>query len=301
MSAQFLQNHSLTAIVLTTYYPKWYKGSLKSIKHTDKVRGDLCMEFLTVALKSNYNVVLVDGKSSKSFRKELQGFQGLHIINRKIMKRSPNKRVGIKAAAKIQGVQTIVLTEPEKVNLLQFMPVLTEPILKGEVDIVAPKREEKAFKSSYPRYMYESETEGMRIYNEALYAHGLLTPDIVDMDNFFGPRVFRNEKKILDLFMKKYTLKTSEYTMESKLFDADEYSNVQAFPIVQALKKKIKIKSVEIPFTYSRLQKENEEATAKEAFYEKRKSQKLSILIDLFHFLSFLDKNKKSGLREVKS
>jgi len=287
------------AIVLITYYPKWYKGVLKSIKHTDKVRGDLCLEFLTIAIKAGYHVVLVDGKSSKTFRQELQSFSTIQLINRRTKKRSPNKRLGINIASKILGVKAIVLTEPEKTSLLRYMSEITEPILKGQADIVIPKREEKTFKSSYPRYMYESESEGIRIYNEALLAHGLLRPEMSDLDSFFGPRIILNEKKIIALFLRKYTFRTSKYQLRSNLFDPDEYSNVQGFPIIQALKKHLKIVSVEIPFVYPRLQKENEDATAKDAFFEKRKLQRLSLLIDLFHFLSLLDRKKYSRLKVV--
>jgi len=289
------------AIVLITSYPKWYKGVLKSIKHTDKVRGDLALEFLKTATVAGYQIVIVDGKSAKTFRKELQTFENIRVINRRIAKRSPSKRIGMRVASKLPDVEVIILTEPEKTSLLDFVPEITQPILEKQADIVIPKREERLFKSSYPRYMYESEMEGITIYNEALFAHGLLTPEIKDFDSFFGPRAFRNEKKILSLFLSRYTYSTSKYKPASELFDPEEYSNAQGFPIVRALKRKMKIKSVTIPFVYPKLQKENEEAAAKDAFFEKRRLQRVSLLVDLFHFLSFLDKNKGSGLKAIKS
>lgn len=36
-------NPTPLAIAATTSYPKWYRGKLRSIKHTDKVRGDLAL------------------------------------------------------------------------------------------------------------------------------------------------------------------------------------------------------------------------------------------------------------------
>lgn len=289
------------AIVLITYYPKWYKGVLRSIKHTDKVRGDLALEFLKKATKDGYQIVLVDGKSSKTFRQELTNFESIKLLRRRSKKRSPNKRMAIKLATKLENVKVIILSEPEKTSLLDFIPEITKPILEGNADIVCPKREQKHFKSSYPDYMYEFETEGIKIYNEALFAHGLLTSETADMDNFFGPRIFRNEKQIVNLFLSRYIFRTSKYVLDSKLMGPDEHSNVQAFPIIQALKKHMKVVSVEIPFVYPRLQKENEEAAAQDTFVEKRKLQRLSLLVDLFHFLSFLDKNKNSGLTVVKT
>ena len=39
------------AFAIITYYPQWYRGKLRSLKHTDKVRGDLAIEFFQTALK----------------------------------------------------------------------------------------------------------------------------------------------------------------------------------------------------------------------------------------------------------
>ncbi|HSA84089.1 MAG TPA: hypothetical protein VLF20_04350, partial [Patescibacteria group bacterium] len=69
------------------------------------------------------------------------------------------------------------------------------------------------------------------------------------------------------------------------------------FPLVNAFKKKLRVAIVEVPFSYPRLQKENEEVGQRELFIAKRNLQRVSILIDLMHFLSFLKKNKNSRVR----
>jgi len=54
---------------------------------------------------------------------------------------------------------------------------------------------------------------------------------------------------------------------------------------------------VEVPFRYPHLQKENEDVGQREVFIQKRNMQRVSILIDLMHFLSYLEKRKSSKLR----
>lgn len=292
---------SEVALCLITYYPKWYRGKLQSIKHSDKVRGDLALDSIREAVKIGLQVVVVDGKSSLSFKRELLQFDTLHVIKRKSVKRSPSKRLAIKKASKLSGVKAIILSEPEKTSLIsECLWEIVMPILKGETDIVIPKRSDQLFKASYPFYMYESEVEGNKIYNEALRTHGLLDPSTEDLDMFFGPRVIRNDRKIIALFMRRYSMRIGRYMITNELFEPEEYSNAQFFPIVQALKRGLKVLSVEVPFRYQTIQKENEEIGQRDNFFEKRRTQRMSILIDLMHFLSYLERKKVSGIRAVR-
>ena len=54
-----------------------------------------------------------------------------------------------------------------------------------------------------------------------------------------------------------------------------------------------------LPFVYPKIQKENEEKGARELFLEKRRSQRLGLLVELLHFISYLEKNKGSGLKRI--
>jgi hypothetical protein len=285
---------------IITYYPKWYRGPLRSIKHTEKVRGDLALEFLRKAMAVGYAVICVDGQSNKSFHNELIAIDGLQVLRRKTPGRGVNKRQAVKALSKREGLKVIVLTEAEKVSLLtDCIEQIATPILSGKADIVVPRRQEALFKSSYPGYMYVSETEGNKIYNEALRTHGILKQNAPDLDFFFGPRAFRNDEKIIGLFMKKYTL-TGETLLRS-LFDPDAYSNILNFPIITALKNNMPVLDVEVPFSYPQIQKENEEMGAREVFILKRNEQRINFLTDLMHFLSYLDRRKSTRLRLTKS
>lgn len=282
-----MTNPQSVAICLITYYPKWYNGKLQSIKHTDKIRGDLALEFIQKAQKLSHQIVISDAQSSRSFKKRLAELKGVNLKFRKHPKRSPGKRQTFKIASKLKNVKVIVTTEPEKISLLDSMEALTKPILGGIADIITPKREDRLFQKTYPGYMYESEIEGNKIYNEYLNLYNLLPKDEA-LDMFFGPKVFANKKEVLACFMRKFNLKTGKIKLPSEYFDPEEYSNSGYFPIILALKKNLKVKSVEIPFSYPAIQKRNEEADAQELFKEKRKAQRLSLILELIHFLQII-------------
>jgi hypothetical protein len=284
------------AFAIITYYPKWYKGPLRSIKHTEKLRGDLALEFLRKATAAGYTVICVDGQSANSFHKELAAISDLTVVRRRTPGRGVNKRQAIKYLSKVQKVKVIVLTEGEKISILSdCLPEIVTPILTGKADIVVPRRRDDLFKSSYPAYMYQSEVEGNRIYNEALRTHGVFTPGIPDFDIFFGPRAFKNDPKIVSLFMKRYTITGG--TLLEGLFDPDAYSNILNFPIITAVKNKLRVLDVEVPFVYPQIQKENEEVGAREMFVLKRNEQRVNFLIGLMHFLSYLDRKKTTKLK----
>lgn len=276
------------AIAAITYFPKWYRGTLKSIKHTDKIRGDLALECARKAAKLGYQMIVANGGSPKTFTKELSSISGILVVKRRGKKRSPGKRVGIRIASKLPGVKVIVVSEAEKVSIVtDCIPQIVEPIINGSADVVVAKREQSLFKSAYPEYMYESEMEGNKIYNEVLMANNLLSPNLESLDMFFGPRAFRNDQKIVSLFMKKYHILSSEY------FDSEEWSNTLYFPIILALKKRLRLKSVTVPFSYPEKQKKNEEASAKDVFIEKRRAQRMGLLIELLHFMNYIKEGKR--------
>jgi len=277
------------AIVVITYYPDWYQGKLRSIKQTDKIRGDLAIDFLKKTSQLGYNVIVGDGKSSKSFLKVISQMPNLVIFKSRSSKRFGRKKQIIKHASKLPKVQVIIMTEPEKISIIDNISALTEPILNGQADIVIPKRENSFFEKTYPKYQYQSEIEGNKLYNEILRTNGFLK-DNKDLDLFFGPRVFLNQSNIVSLFIKRFKLKINKEAFLDYYFDIEDYSANLFFAIILALKKKFRIKSVEIPFSYPKIQKENEENGSRKTFEEKRKFQKLTILIELLYFIAHLRK-----------
>ena len=45
-----------------------------------------------------------------------------------------------------------------------------------------------------------------------------------------------------------------------------------------------------MPFKYPDLQKQNEEKGSRELFLEKRKAQRISLIVELLHFVAYLEK-----------
>lgn len=294
-----IHDPSSIAILATTHYPRWYRGKLRSIKHSDKIRGDLALEFVQKASEAGYQTIVADWKSARTFRKTLSSIERTLIIKRKSLKSAPSKRQLIKKAVQLADVKVIVLTEPEKVSLVtDCIKKIALPILEQKADIVVPKRNEKLFQTLYPDYQYESEQEANILYNEELKAHGLLSMNADNFDMFFGPRAFANTKKVSSLFMRRYSLKMTNLKLFLRFFGIEAYSEVLFFPIITALQKKTRVLSVEVPFSYPHTQKMNEEKGSREFFMYKRKVQKFELLIELLHFVSFLEKHTTSRIRE---
>jgi len=292
------KNNSI-ALVGSTYFPKWYKGKLKSLVHTDKIRGDIALQTMLKAKELGIWAVVCDGGSTKTFLKELSLTNNpkLKVIRLATSKRSPNKRRAIFTAAQNPDVKVIILTELEKLSLIaDCLSKIVNPILEGNADVVIPRREDALFKKSYPLYMYDSEVEGNTLYNEELRSHELWGMNEDDLDVFFGPRVFRNNRELLLSLFRMYRAKRVKSLLHQFVFDLEEYSNAQFFPVVQALKKGKKVVGVTIPFEYPRLQKENELKGNLDYFIEKRKFQKLTIIVELMHFMGYLDHKRKTRI-----
>ena len=151
-----------------------------------------------------------------------------------------------------------------------------------------PKRNESLFQKTYTSYQHVSETEGNLLYNEIIRANGLLKRGEDDLDIFFGPLAFINTPQVSSLFLHlKSNILFKNSTTHFKFTDEYDY-----FPVVRALKKGLRVRSVNVPFTYPPIQKMNEEKGPKELFVEKRKNQRLSILIELLYFINFMQRKK---------
>ena len=144
--------------------------------------------------------------------------------------------------------------------------------------------------------MYESEKEGNQTFNEELKSHKLIRPND-EFDIFFGPKVFLNDIKIVSLFMKQYIFNVDHMSFPKWYFDAENLSNTNFFPVVDAIKKGFKVKGVDVPFEYPKSQKQNELGKYKHFFEEKRKMQRIAITIDLLHFVSYLENYKGVRVR----
>lgn len=284
------------AIATNTSYPKWYTGKLKDIGDTDKIRGDLAVEFCQKASEAGYRVALVDSNSPPAFFDTVSRFKSIYVIKEEHAKRSVARRLAIKTAAK-WDVKVIVLTEPEKSPFItDCISVTVDPILNDQYDIVLAKREDSLFRKTYPTFQYKSEVEANILINELYLTHGFLSFLDIEPDMIFGPRVFKNSPSVIECFMKKYIITADVFPIFSEFIDPEQVLNTMFFPIILAERQGLKIQNVIVPFEYPTLQKQNEEIAEKQ-FVQKRRNQKMGIIIGLMHFFSFLE-GKDSKIKE---
>jgi hypothetical protein len=62
-------------------------------------------------------------------------------------------------------VKVIVWLEPEKSDLIRFIPDIVKPILKDVADIVVPKRSDKSWQT-YPSYLRDLEADAHKMFCE---------------------------------------------------------------------------------------------------------------------------------------
>ena len=287
------------AVTMTTSYPNWYSGSPRSVADTDKTRGDLGLELIRRAADKGYRVVLADTGSPKGEVLSLP----VKLLERKADgTRAKGRRLAIQTASTIEGIGVIVRTEPEKTSLLDSVSDIVLPILRGQADIVMPKRRIEDFQASYPPYMFESETQANRRYNKILRDFNILKEGDEDLDIFFGPTVIGNKPEAIALFLEEfaYDPDTTVPKEVRKYVSPDDFSNSQMYAVVKALELGMRVKSVEIPFAYPPSQRENEMVNM-DKFKNKRKTQKWSILDELVLFIRYLrdPDSPKNVLRRI--
>lgn len=124
--------------------------------------------------------------------------------------------------------------------------------------------------------------------------YGLLSAGTAELDLFFGPRIFHNDSKIMNFFLRQFYFRIGSHEFRHEILDPEELSNATFFPIILALKHGLRIQSVEIPFSYPELQKENEEIGNRGLFEEKRRSQRLRLLVELMHFINYFGYRRRT-------
>ncbi len=274
------------AIVTTTFYPFWYPGVLKnnSIEQlkVDKIRGDLAIEMLNEAKKKKFQIVLIDAGSSSIFIKEITRI-GIKVIRSKNKKLSPSRQYGFNLASKMKGVKVICWLEPEKIDIIKnTLPQAVIPILNNKADIVVPKRDKKSF-STYPSFQAKIEESANKRWNSKLKEHELISKDEEELDIWFGPKFFKNDPKLINIFQKSYQFK-------DKIQKMDIWSNAIIFPIITAMRLGYKVVSFKVRYQHPKLQTFVEKNSV--LMRRKRQIQYQSILSTTEYFLkNFLDKN----------
>lgn len=272
------------ALVSDTYYPNFASDE------QDNMRGELGLTSAIKALRMGMEVIIVDGGSHPTFLQRLRE-TGACVIPQGQRGMSNGRRQGYRAAFELGDIDVILRMEGEKHPLLmdEWIQRAAEMILSGESDIIVPSRTISGF-SSLPPFQRESEVLANQEFNDALRRHGLLGED-VELDSFFGPRIFG--KKALPYF-----LKTSSYEgpreREGFAIRPESYSEALFFPICTALKDGLHV--TDLPAShYLHPDRQTAFENGNEEFDKKRVSQRLGILCEQNLLLRTLA-GEKTGL-----
>ena len=223
-------------IATTTLY-----GSL------EEVRAKLALSTIEKAIENGFQIIVVD--SSNDEIRHSFSMRGAKVLKGTSSGMGINRRYAIREAKQLAGENgVIVWTEPEKAPLIPLLPDIITHL--ESADMVIPKR--KSLKS-YPIVQQHSEWLGNRDF---------LTITGLDLDVFFGPRIFRADASSFFLSYK------GEY--------GDEWDSI-FIPVLRAIKAGELVIGVEVNYTHPKEQTREEERLEKQ-FSAKRIRQLVSLI-----------------------
>ncbi|QQG44018.1 MAG: hypothetical protein HYW86_04100 [Candidatus Roizmanbacteria bacterium] len=292
-SKERLNPRSIT-VCTPTLYKNWQPdGNLEL--NSDSVRGNIALRTFKLTIDAGYQVVVVDGGSNPLYLEELKKL-GVTIQPQKGSTMSSAKRECLKTASELPDCKVLVFIQPEKDAAIANIPQIVLPIMRDHADIVIPARNLQLFEKTCSSVQFKSEKLANRWCNRISHLLGIL-PKSEELDWFFGIKVLKNDPEIVDLFMKRYEISDTQL-VEEKFTDPERYSDVDFYPVIEALKSGKKVVSVEIPFEYPASQKEIEEKL-NDQFADKRRRQKISILAEFIQYARFMTNNPRSKLIKI--
>ncbi len=288
--------HSV-AVVTATRYPSWYAGEVKGELTTDKMRGDLALQMFGEASSRGYQISIVDSGSSEEFLGELER-KGVNFQKQKEKGfQGQGRREALTEAVSLPGVKVLFTVEPEKISMItDCLPQTVQPILDGEADIVAPKRIQSSYDSLPPNQAKEEQWSNQLI-NNMLRKRGILKEEQEDIDFKVGVKAFANKPEVVDLFMQRYKFKPAD-TKLHQLVNLDQYNNPLFFPVIEALRKGMRVKSVDVPYVHPRIQTDFE--FGRPEFDEKRNWQKRELITGIIHFIRRIENSRKKRIAKLK-
>lgn len=281
---------NIISLATATFYPSW------PVDEVDKVRGDLAIETIDEIKKRGFSLFISDGGNSDRFLSKISGSRS-HIYTQKNRGLSAGRRLALTQASLKKDTLAIGLFELEKISFIKdcLIPSV-QPILENKADLVVPKRDEKSF-LTYPNYQVESE----KLLNSLLSSMMINTlkkkgepipPDINDIDFLFGPKVISNKAPILDLFMDKYI---SKNLSDEKKFQCEVWANALFFPLIVALYKGLRVKS--IPVSYLHPKSQTLQESNNPLFIRKRKYQFETLLAAIKELILLLENDPTSRIK----
>ena len=197
-------------------------------------RSKLALETIRASAELGYPVSIVDGGSFPEFRSRVQNTEGLVVFqDQEKPGMGPSRRQTMTKGGELADDENgaIFWTEPEKLSVVRHIPLIVEPILKGEADLTILNRKSL---DSYPPEQIHAEC----LANLAVkYITGL------ELDFWSG--VFAVNKKALQYFL--------DYKGEY----GDRWDSIM-IPRLRILKAGLRVKGVEVNYVHPPEQTEHE-------------------------------------------
>lgn len=229
--------------VLTTSY---YRDPLG----VDGTRFGLGRKLVVKANGAGHTALIVEGSLMDIPAYAYRG-EGAIVVSETSHGIGPSRRQLFTAAGDLpSSIRAFLWTEIEKEGLIQFMPVIAEPLLADEADIVMLQRKSL---ESYPAFRAETESIADRIFQEVT--------GIWNASPMFGPVAFN--RRALPLFA----------NCNPKVLFGGYDTYIQHVPSIYAKTRGLRVAVVTVDFIYPPEQKAEEESTLTEAMRMKRLSQ----------------------------
>lgn len=239
------------SVLTTTFY-----------KSTEETRFHLASQLIGNAVAAGYNVLVVDGSPNPAIREAFTRI-GAQVFAQTARGMGPSRRELFQKAADLRGctrAEVFVWTEPEKTDLIRLIPVLVEPIIHADADIVIPERTDASWRS-YPAFQVASEQKANAAY---LAATGKR------FDPMFGPVAYRGN-------VARFFLGCDP---AAQFGAADGY--IQHYAPLSAMAEGCMVGGVPMNFYYPSVQRAEEESSLRDEMLVKRATQ-LGQLADGYH------------------
>lgn len=234
------------AVLTTTFY-----------KSTDETRFHLAAQMIGNAIAVGHSVIVVDGSPDDAIGESLrrlgarvfkQTAQGMGASRRELFTLAGDPQTYGSSAAL---PSYFIWLEPEKVDLVRWIPEIIDPIRRGGADIVIPARTEEGY-ASCPAFQAKSERQANVVYADATGK---------DFDVMFGPVA--------------YNLATHGFfaTCNPKERYGAHDTYIQHVAPLEAMADGYSVVSVPVGFLYPPAQKAEEEAVLSDAMRAKRRLQ----------------------------
>lgn len=209
----------------------------------------LACEMIKNAIRAGHNVLIVDGSPNAYIREAFKEL-GANVTQQLSKGMGPSRRELFRDASDAYETPVYLWMEPEKVDLIRFIPQIVGPIFDGAADIVIPTRTNESF-ASYPDFQVASEQRSNDIFRVAT-GH--------DLDVLFGPVALSSG--LLSLF---------EETDPFQMFGMPD-GYIQQPAVMRAMAAGWKVTGVPVAFRYPEALRDDE-MKADEEFRKKRDQQ----------------------------